>query len=122
VTFTAVLGLGGAANGLNIDGSVKGALLFAVPVGWQVRIRCVNRAARPFACTVGGAPGGATPMQTRIASTPLISTGASATLAMRMTARGSYRVSAVTDGVAAAGMWVVFDAVDGGRPSARWLR
>jgi hypothetical protein len=126
-TLTLELGYDEFEGGFNIDGAVKGALLFSVPSGWTVRVRCVNETeARRYSCVLARAPG--VPVVDPEAVDVLHPTNG---LGFRQTKVFSfkalrptrYRLLAVTGGSAPTGMWLVLSVgAAGGSPSARWLR
>lgn len=123
--LTLVLAYNGAAAGLNIDGASKGALLFSVPAGWRVTVRCVNRSTdRPYSCVLGPSPGFRAPPGTNVLHPAHgLPPGGSTTFAFA-SQPGVYRLGAVTAGVEPEGMWVVLQVTAGrmSRPYARWLR
>ena len=111
-------------SGFNIDGAVKGALLFAVPVGWKVSIHCLNRANRRYSCLVAPSPGSSRPPAGAEVPHPVggLAQGASTTFSFTAKAPALYRLVVVTGGLQPAGMWVVLHVTRGGRPYAEWLR
>jgi hypothetical protein len=126
-TLTIVIGYNAASSGYNLDGAVKGALLFTVPGRWTVRIRCVNRSsAGRFGCVVADSPGSVQkPLAVERSAHPRggLAGGNAATFSF-VAARepALYRIGAVTGGREPSGMWVVLKVTRGGAPSARWLR
>jgi Sulfocyanin (SoxE) domain len=125
-TITLIAGYDERASGFNLDGAVKGGLLFAVPKGWTVRIRCVNRAAgRRYSCVLTRGAGSSPPTVAALnALHPArgLAPMAAATFALGRLPPSLYRLAAVTGGRQPAGMWVVLKVSGSGRPHARWLR
>lgn len=131
-------------NGFNLDGAAKGALLFSVPSGWTVAVRCVNNSStRRYACVLQPAPGTAPTHEPARGRKRAPGTAAGELLSLldvpqppgglaggsqhtfsfvpRMPAR--YRLAALTGGLEPAGMWVALDIAAGGsRPTVRWVR
>ncbi|MHB1999325.1 MAG: sulfocyanin-like copper-binding protein [Solirubrobacteraceae bacterium] len=124
--ITLELGYDEYQGGLNIDGAVKGALLFSVPSGWTVRVRCLNEdEARRYSCVLARAP--AVPIVDRQAVDVLHPTNGlgfrqQKVFSFQALRATRYRLVAVTKGNAPPGMWVALSVASGGRPSARWLR
>jgi hypothetical protein len=124
-TIVLISGYDGDAGGFNIDGATKGALLFAVPAGWRVLVRCINLASSPYSCALARAPGG-TPLPRAVLGVlhprQGLPRGASATFHFIASRPAHYRLVAVTNGVEPSGMWVVLSVTAGGQPRVRWLR
>jgi hypothetical protein len=125
-TITLQIGFGRAASGLNIDGATKGALLFSVPSGWHVDVRCENLAVeRRYSCVLARSPGVAV-VDPAIVDVlhPSGGLGHDRSASFDFTAPQAtrYRLIAVSKGEAATGMWVVLKVAAGGRPYAHWLR
>jgi hypothetical protein len=125
-TITLIAGYDERANGFNLDGAVKGALLFAVPEGWTVRIRCVNRAAdRRYSCVLTRGAG-SSPPATPALNVPHPARGlapmAATTFTLERLPPSLYRLAALTGGRQPAGMWTVLKVSAAGHPYARWLR
>jgi hypothetical protein len=130
VRLTLALGYDGSAASQNIDGATKGALLFSVPLGWRVGLRCTNRAlAARYACSLAGAPGAPLPqpgLAYVLHPAAGLARGEGAAFGFTPRAPGRYRIVALTqqDGrwSRSAGMWVVLSVSASGAPQARWLR
>jgi hypothetical protein len=125
-TITLALGFGAEAAGLNIDGAVKGALLFSVPSGWRVHVECENFARqRRYSCVLERAPG-VPVLDPAIVDvlhpTAGLEHGESSSFQFTAPRPTRYRLIAVSDRRAATGMWVVLKVSAGGAPYARWLR
>lgn len=114
------------AAGYNIDGAVKGALLFSVPAGWTVSVRCVNASeAVRYSCVLERAPG-------KLVVDPAavdvlhpsggLGHGQTKVFTLPKALPAEYRLAAVTKGARPSGMWVVLKIGGGGRPYAKWLR
>lgn len=144
-TITLVAEHDASHNGFNLDGAAKGALLFSVPSGWTVTVRCVNNSStRRYACVLQPAPGTALarePEPGRRKPAPGTAAGELFSLLDVPQPPGGlaggsqhvfsfvphkparYRLAALTGGVEPSGMWVSLDiAAGGGRPTARWVR
>ena len=104
----------------NYDGYGSGALVFRVPVGWQVTIQCLNHGTVPYSCAVvanGEAtepvdPGWSTPDPQRG-----LDPGQSASFAFTPMTKGSYRIASLVDGSEASGMWADLEVGAGGVPT-----
>lgn len=129
VQITLVAAYNDVANGLNIDGSYKSALMFVVPVGWKASVRWVNDSEEDdYACVLTPSPG--THRHRGVAVETLhpsqgIGPGESFAFPFQPTGPALYRVIAVrgrppTD--VATGMTVALKVVIGGRPHGVWLR
>jgi Sulfocyanin (SoxE) domain len=125
-TITLIAGYDERANGFNLDGAVKGALLFAVPEGWTVRIRCVNGAAgRRYSCMLtrgAGSPPSAAPALNVLYPARGLAPRAAATFSLGRLPPSLYRLAVVSGGRQPAGMWVVLKVSASDHPYARWLR
>lgn len=125
-TITLIAGYDERANGFNLDGAVKGALLFSAPKGWTVRVRCVNRAAdRRYSCVLtrgAGSSPSAAPALNVLHPARGLAQGASTTFSLGRLPPSLYRLAAVTGERQPVGMWVVLRVSPSGRPYARWLR
>jgi hypothetical protein len=123
-TITLVAVYDATAAGFNLNGANKGALLFSVPRGWTVTIRCVNNASdRPYACALArspGAPVAAEPKPSRTRSE--LAPGTRSAFSFTPTAPTRYRLVALTGGVQPVGMWLTLWVTRSGRPSVRWVR
>jgi hypothetical protein len=120
-----IAGYDSRAGGFNIDGATKGGLLFAIPVGWTVLVRCINHASLPYSCALTRAPG-SSPKPRAVLGVLHPPRGlprrAGATFGFIAAGPAHYRLVAVTNGVEPSGMWVVLSVTAGGRPRVRWLR
>jgi Sulfocyanin (SoxE) domain len=140
-SITLIAAYDAAYGGFNLDGASKGALLFAVPRGWSVTVRCVNNSStRRYACELqrapgagvsGRAPGAPAPGPTaptsglpigRLQPAGGLAPGRQASFSFPAGAPARYRLAAVTGGVRPAGMWVTLEVASGGRPRVRWVR
>lgn len=125
-TITLATSEGPAAGGYNIDGTVKGALLFTVPAGWRVTVRCVNRSSEArYSCAVvpGPASGAPAPRPLGVAHPAGgLAPGGEASFSFTPARTARYRGIAVLGGREPAGMWVVVSITRGGAPSAVRLR
>lgn len=129
VEITLVAAYDDSANGLNIDGSYKSALMFVVPVGWKARIRWVNDSEEDdYACVLTLSPGTHRHRGVEVDvlhPTEALAPGESMTFPFEPTGPALYRVIAVRgrppkDTVL--GMTVALKAASGGRPHGIWLR
>jgi hypothetical protein len=125
-----LIGYDGAASSLNIDGSFKGALLFAVPRGWRIVVECANESRfTRYACAIVPAPGAAAqPAQGLGIAHPRagLPPGARVSFTAPPLRVGLYRMLALQASggsfLQPAGMWVVLKVSERGAPYARWLR
>lgn len=123
-TITLIAVYDAAAGGFNLNGANKGALLFSVPGGWTVTVRCVNNASdRAYGCALArspGAPGAAVPQtaQTRSELAP----GERASFSFTPRTPTRYRLVALTSGREPVGMWLTLAVTPSGLPSVRWVR
>jgi hypothetical protein len=125
-----IAGYDETASGLNINGSVKGALLFSVPAGWRLSVDCVNRSSTAYySCALARSPGAPSPQQGLLGvlhPTSGLAPGGSASFALPLRAPGLYRLVAVTGAAGSytipAGMWALLRVSAGGAPYARWRR
>lgn len=124
--ITLVIGYDEYEGGFNLDGAVKGALLFSVPSGWTVSVRCVNEnEKRRYACVLTRAPGLAVVDSAAVNvlhPTDGLGFKEAKVFSFEPPKPTRYRLIAVTKGNEPTGMWVVLKISDGGRPYARWLR
>lgn len=125
-TLTLIASYDGSDRGLNLDGYVKGALLFRVPRGWRVVLRCANRSRETrYSCAVLDSPGSsraAFPGARRPHPPGGLAPGATATFSFIARRLGSYRLAGLVGRSEPAGMWVVLDVVRSRRPHAVRLR
>lgn len=121
-TITLVAAYDATAGGFNLNGANKGALLFTVPRGWRVTVRCMNNASgRRYACALARSPGasvGAPPS----ARTSELPPGAQAAFSFASGSPTRYRLVAISDGHQPVGMWVTLDVTRSRTPSVRWVR
>jgi hypothetical protein len=118
--LTLVAGYDSANAGYNFDGYGRGELLVTVPVGWRVRVTCVDRSGMRVSCAV--VPGPMTSqLSFRGAATPNpvlgLSTGEKATFSFVASRAGSYRFASLVPGEEDARMWDVLEVARGARPS-----
>jgi hypothetical protein len=125
-TVSLIVGYDSADNGLNIDGAVKGALLFVVPTGWRLRVMCRNASASTrFSCLLTSAPASRQRLPQRLRSRQPeqgLPAGGQFTFEAGSLPVGHYRLAAAAATVEPAGMWVVLDVPASGYPRAEWLR
>lgn len=125
---TATLIVIGAYNnvnsGYNFDGYAKGKLVFTVPVGWHVQVKCKNgkSATVNHSCAVTRNLNATKPAFPHAASkNPMtgITPGKVMTFSFVAKKPGMYRIDCLVPGHEQAGMWDFFKVVKGGKPSAR---
>lgn len=125
-TITLIASYDATALGYNLDGAVKGALLFTVPSGWRVTVRCVNNSstARYSCALTRGAGESVSPPDGSDSPHPASGLGSGEQSAFSFVAGppARYRLVALTQGIEPAGMWVVLQITRGGAPQVRWLR
>ncbi|HVS85248.1 MAG TPA: sulfocyanin-like copper-binding protein [Gaiellaceae bacterium] len=114
----------GTNSGFNFDGYSR-ELLWTVPVGWRVRVTCLNRGPLRHSCAVVAGAGSTRPAFPG-AETPAPFTGLearhSATFTFRASKRGVFRFADLVPGHEAARMYDVLQVTKGGKPSIRDLR
>lgn len=123
-TITLVAVYNATAGGFNLNGANKGALLFSVPSGWNVTIRCANNASdRPYGCALARSPGAPTAAVPQAARTRAeLAPGARADFSFVPATPTRYRLVAFTGGRQPVGMWLALRVARAGLPSVRWLR
>jgi Sulfocyanin (SoxE) domain len=122
-TITLVAAYDATAGGFNLNGANKGALLFAVPSGWRVTVRCVNNASdRRYACALVRSPGAPAVAEPQAGRTPELDPGAQAGFSFTAGASTRYRLVALTGGREPVGMWLTLQIVRSGLPSVRRVR
>jgi len=116
--LTLVAGYDSENNGFNFDGYGRGELLVTVPLGWRVRVSCVNRGGMRHSCAVVKGPGTVQPSFAG-ASVPDptygLQQGRSATFSFVASRTGSYRLACLVPGHEEARMWDVLEVTRGGR-------
>lgn len=130
VRLTLAMAYDRASSSQNIDGAVKGALLFSVPTGWRVSVECANRSkGTHYACALAPAPGVAVGQRGLVYifhPAAGLAPGAHARFTFVPTSPSRYRMVALIEKSGAfspaAGMWVVLRVSQGGQPAAQWLR
>jgi len=129
VQITLIAAYNDVANGLNINGSFKSALMFVVPVGWKGRIRWVNDSEEDdYACVLTLSPGTRRHKGVEVDvlhPTEGLAPGESMSFPFEPKGPALYRVVAVRgqppkDTVV--GMTVALKVAPGGQPHAVWLR
>lgn len=123
-TVTAVVSYNDLASGFNIDGANKGGLLFTVPSGWRVTVRCLNNAAgRRYACAIVRSPGApSTSAPPTAGATAELLAGSRAAVSFASGPPTRYRIVATSEGHQPVGMWVTLEVTHSGAPSVRWVR
>ena len=120
VALTLVAGWDSENQGFNFDGYGRGELLVTVPVGWRVRIACVNRGGMRHSCDVVPGPMTAAPAF-RGASVPDpvhgLDPGSKAAFSFVASRAGSYRLASIVPGDEEARLWDVLEVARAGRPS-----
>ncbi len=121
---TLVAAYDGTNSGFNFDGYARGQLAWTVPLGWRVRVTCVNRGPLRHSCVVVQGLAATTPAFAG-ATTPQpavgLLAGRTATFTFRATRTGVFRFACLVPGHEAARMYDVLRVVRGGRPSVQSL-
>jgi uncharacterized cupredoxin-like copper-binding protein len=121
VQLTLAAGLGSSNNGFNFDGYGRGELLVTVPLGWRVKIECVNKSPRRASCAlVPSTQHGGPPIPGATIPHPVtgLAPGARASFTFTTRGIGSYRLVSLVPGEAGARMFDVLSVVRGGVPSS----
>jgi FtsP/CotA-like multicopper oxidase with cupredoxin domain len=121
-----VAGYDDAYAGLNFNGYGKGQVLVQVPLGWRVRVRCVNNSSSmSHSCAIVRGVGGRAPVFPG-ASSPGpqagVPPGHTATFSFSAAKEGSYRIACLVSSHEQAGMWDAFDVTHGRLPAVVLLR
>ena len=120
VSLTLVAGYDRENQGYNFDGYGRGELLVTVPLGWHVRVSCVNRGGMRHSCAVVPGPMTAT-AAFRGASVPDpvqgLDPGAQAAFSFVASRTGSFRLASVVPGDEEARLWDVLEVARVARPS-----
>ena len=120
VSLTLVAGYDSENQGFNFDGYGRGELLVTVPVGWRVRVSCVNRGGMRHSCAVVTGPMTAAPAF-RGASVPDpvqgLDPGSKAAFSFVASRAGSYRLASIVPGDEEARLWDVLEVARVARPS-----
>lgn len=123
-TVTLIASYDGENSGFNFDGYSR-ELMWTVPRGWKIRVRCKNRGPLRNSCAVVKNASSTKPAF-RGASTrrPTVglAPGHSATFSFRATKAGVYRFACLVPGHEQARMWDVLKISRRGRPSVRNLQ
>jgi hypothetical protein len=118
--LTLVAGYDSSNNGFNFDGYGRGELLVTVPLGWRVRVSCVNRGGMRHSCAVVSAPMTATPAF-RGASVPDpvqgLDPGSKAAFSFVASRAGSFRLASIVPGDEEARLWDVLEVARVAKPS-----
>jgi hypothetical protein len=105
VTLTLVAEYNSANNGFNFDGYGRGQMLLSVPLGWRVRIDCVNHGPMRHSCAVVEGSQIAFPH----AATPVLRSGQRASFSFLASRRGTYRLACLVPGHEQARQYDVLD-------------
>jgi sulfocyanin SoxE-like protein len=120
VALTLVAGWDGENQGFNFDGYGRGELLVTVPLGWRVRVSCVNRGGMRHSCAVVPGPMTATPAF-RGASVPDpvqgLDPGSKAAFSFVASRAGSFRLASIVPGDEEARLWDVLEVARVAKPS-----
>jgi hypothetical protein len=119
ITITLIASYDGTNGGFNFDGYSR-ELMWTVPRGWTVRVKCENRGPLRHSCAVVRGAGSTTPAFRGAASPqPLIGleAGHTAGFAFRASKIGVYRLTSLVSGQEEARMWDVLKITRGGKPS-----
>jgi len=118
-TVTLIASYDGANNGFNFDGYSR-ELMWTVPRGWTIRVRCKNDGPLRHSCAVVKNASSTKPAFPG-ASSPHpksgLAPGRSASFSFRATRAGVYRFASLVPGEEVARMWDVLTIARRGKPS-----
>ena len=120
VAVTLEAGDGSGNGGFNFDGYGRGELAVTVPLGWRVRVTCVNRSAMRASCAVVRGPMTAAPAFPGASTKDPVQgldSGAKAAFSFVASRVGSYRFASLVPGEEDARMWDVLEVARGGKPA-----
>jgi uncharacterized cupredoxin-like copper-binding protein len=123
-TVTLIASYDGENNGFNFDGYSR-ELMWTVPRGWTIRVRCENHGSLHHSCAVVKNASSTTPVfpAASVRHPALgLAPGHSATFSFRATKAGVYRFACLVPGHEDARMWDVLTIARGGKPSIVDLR
>jgi hypothetical protein len=120
VDVTLVAGYDSANNGFNFDGYGRGELMVTVPLRWQVRVTCINKASVRHSCAVVDGPMTTVPaFPHATVAQPLLGLrrGQTAIFSFVATRLGPFRFACLVPGHEQAREWDLLEVVRGGKPS-----